>query len=478
MDKKYDLILVGTGFASTFFLMKYLEKTKGKKKVLVLERGSFVSHSERLKNKRGEMPNQTTSATFSEQTFWGNTKEKSWVFDPNFGGSSNCWTGCTPRFLPNDFKINSTYGVGEDWPISYDSLEPYYCEVEKIMGISGPEETPWPMSKNYPLPPHQLSTVDKLLNKKYGPLYISQPTARASVPTGNRSQCCSTGVCEVCPVNAKFTIENSLNEIYKSPSVELIFNAQVLELDIENDNVRKVNFELNKEIRTASSELVALGANALFNAHILLNSGDNNPNTGCGLSEQIGIYASIYFDGIDNVGGSSVISANGYMFYDGEHRKDYAACIIESFNTPFIRNEFGKWRQIGRYKFIFEDLPQSRNRVRLSEDRKKPVIEYSGYSDYTRRGLNNLKENIEKYFSFLPIEKVELDDTVQKTEFHICSTTRMSKGQNNGVVDRHLVHHKYRNLFVLGSSVFPTITPANPTLTLSALSLWAADKSF
>jgi choline dehydrogenase-like flavoprotein len=54
----------------------------------------------------------------------------------------------------------------------------------------------------------------------------------------------------------------------------------------------------------------------------------------------------------------------------------------------------------------------------------------------------------------------------------------MSKTVQEGVVDKNLVHHNYRNLFVLGSGSFTTYTPANPTLTLSALSLHAADKSF
>jgi choline dehydrogenase-like flavoprotein len=54
----------------------------------------------------------------------------------------------------------------------------------------------------------------------------------------------------------------------------------------------------------------------------------------------------------------------------------------------------------------------------------------------------------------------------------------MSKTAKEGVLDKHLIHHQYRNLFVLGSGSFTTFTPANPTLTLSALSLHAADKSF
>jgi choline dehydrogenase-like flavoprotein len=51
----------------------------------------------------------------------------------------------------------------------------------------------------------------------------------------------------------------------------------------------------------------------------------------------------------------------------------------------------------------------------------------------------------------------------------------MGKDTTDSVVDRHLIHHQYRNLLVLGASAFPTASPAYPTLTLSALSLWAAD---
>jgi choline dehydrogenase-like flavoprotein len=54
----------------------------------------------------------------------------------------------------------------------------------------------------------------------------------------------------------------------------------------------------------------------------------------------------------------------------------------------------------------------------------------------------------------------------------------MSLSADDGVVDKSLVHHKYRNVLVLGSGSFPTITPANPTLTLSALSLMAATKYY
>jgi choline dehydrogenase-like flavoprotein len=51
----------------------------------------------------------------------------------------------------------------------------------------------------------------------------------------------------------------------------------------------------------------------------------------------------------------------------------------------------------------------------------------------------------------------------------------MGNDPATSVVDRHLVHHKYRNLLVLGASAYPSASPAYPTLTVSALSLWAAD---
>jgi choline dehydrogenase-like flavoprotein len=65
-----------------------------------------------------------------------------------------------------------------------------------------------------------------------------------------------------------------------------------------------------------------------------------------------------------------------------------------------------------------------------------------------------------------------------ESEAHILGTTRMHSDPNLGVTDKHLIHHHYRNLFVLGSGSFTTFTPNNPTLTLSALSLYSADKSF
>lgn len=478
MSRSYDLVVVGTGFASTFFLKKYLEKASTNVRVLILERGRFYSHSDRLKDTTKGGDSLDPPWLKADRLIVNENRNKDWIFEPNFGGGSNCWTGCTPRFLPSDFQLQKLYGQGVDWPIGYDDLAAYYDEVESLMAISGPEKTPFPRSKVYPLPPHALSSVDLILAGKYESLYISQPSARASVATPSRNACCTSSVCQLCPVDAKFTIENGFPDIYNDPRIEVEYNAQVFALKTSGDRAQQVVFRKEDKDVEVAAEVMVLGCNAIFNAHILLNSGDDNPHTGTGLSEQVGKYAWIYFTDLDNLGGGSVISANGYMMYDGPHRRDRAACLIENHNLPFIRNEAGKWRKLAKFKFVYEDLPNAGNRVERSDDLLKPVVTYGGYSEYVQRSLDRLPEDIQNFFSVLPIEKVAIDDYVQRSEAHILGTTRMGTSIENSVIDTHMLHHKYRNVFVLGGGAFPTITASNPTLTLSALSLMAADKQF
>ncbi len=474
MPEHYDLVVVGSSFASSFFLKKALEFLGPSSKILVLERGKHFPHAERLEKKRNKQPLGNPSA----QSTYSTNSNKVWIFDPSFGGSSNCWTGCTPRFMPSDFRLKSNYGQGSDWPISYDDLLPFYEEAEDIMQIGGPGETPWPMRKPYSQPPQVLSSVDKLLQKEYGSNYISQPTARATSPIGIRAECCTSAVCNLCPVNSKFTIDNSMTPLYDDPRIELRLESQVISLDLTGNQADGVIYLSGGEEKKVTCDSVVLGANAIFNPHILLNSGDQSPLTGAGISEQVGRFVRVYYDGLENLGGSSIITANGFMMYDGAHRSERAGCLIESFNTPFIRNEPGKWRQMSIFKFIYEDLPNTGNRVEKSNDMIKPRVRYSGHSEYCQRGIDHLEEDFKRYFSFLPISGYEIDAHNQDTEFHICSTTRMGVTPDDSVVDEALIHHKFRNVIVLGSSVFPTISPANPTLTLSALSLMAAQNYF
>jgi choline dehydrogenase-like flavoprotein len=164
------------------------------------------------------------------------------------------------------------------------------------------------------------------------------------------------------------------------------------------------------------------------------------------------------------------------MLYDGPHRSRHSACLIEGWNRPFFRNEPGRWRQVQRLKFIFEDLPEERNRVSVSPDHPdKPAVRFEAHSDYALRGIATLDEAIPKLLATLPVERLEIERTLVKTDEHIQGTTVMGDDPADSVIDRNLVHHQVRNLLVMGSGAFPVGSPANPTLTLSALALRAAD---
>jgi hypothetical protein len=184
---------------------------------------------------------------------------------------------------------------------------------------------------------------------------------------------------------------------------------------------------------------------------------------------------NVDLNGVNNFQGSTSVTGLGYMLYDGEHRSERAACLMESFNIPYLRLERGKWRQWLILKFTFEDLPSEQNYVTINaDDPTLPETIYMGHSDYTQRGIDKLPELLPKLLASLPVENININHEVDNTVFHIQGTTRMGDDPEQSIVDKYLVHHQIRNLVVLGSSVFPTGAPAHPTLTLSALSLWAA----
>ena len=128
----YDFIIVGTGFASSFFLRGFLKRQKGNSRVLVLERGQILDHAWQIENRSNSDIDHTN--TFRK----AGLSTKSWNFTIGFGGGSNCWVGGVPRMLPNDFRLKSLYNVGYDWPVSYDDLADYYDEAEDVMSASGP----------------------------------------------------------------------------------------------------------------------------------------------------------------------------------------------------------------------------------------------------------------------------------------------------------------------------------------------------
>lgn len=472
VSKHYDTLIVGTGFASAFFLYEYLKWAPENERILVLERGSVNQGSPGKKYAE-------TKGIPSHTTFINLNPSKFWLQKIGFGGGT-CWLGNTPRMHPNDFHTQTLYGRGDDWPFGYDELESYYCDAEEIMGIAGLDSPIYPRSRPYPLPAHRFNAFDRELAKKYPGKYLPMPSARASTFDSGRSVCCTNGVCSTCPIAAKFQVDFHLSQIFKDPRVTLVTEANVKALEIANNRVTGAYYEKEGSMYEMSCNLAAVGAHGIMTPFIFLKSGLNDPALGRYLNEQIGVHVDILLDKIQNYDGSQLMTGFGVMKLDGDFRREHPGFYVGNWNLPWLRAERGRWRERGAIFLTFEELPQKRNYVAISKDDPDfPEVNYLDHSDYGKRGLALAESFVDELLTGLPVESYKVRHPKNLGgQIHIQGTTRMGADPQNSVVDDCQVHHNVRNLLALGSGVFPTCPAANPTLTLVALSLRAARKLF
>jgi choline dehydrogenase-like flavoprotein len=468
-EGSFDVVVIGSGFGSLFFIEGYLSK-RPKARILMLERGRKNSHAWQLQHaKNSDIPPQST--------FRRDESHKVWNFTIGLGGGTNCWYGQSPRFHPSDFQMRTRYGVSQDWPLSYDDLEPYYLAAERKMSVSGDDEMAaiLPRSAPFPLPPHVTTSADRVMRAAQPQFHFPIATARASVVTDQRARCCSSARCSLCPVDAKFTFENGFRNLSGFPSLEIRTGAEVTHLEAANGTVRSVRYRMDEREYTARGELVVLGANAIHSPAILLRSGIDHPLTGVGVNEQLGYHAEALLDGLDSLDGGTITTGLNYMLYDGDFRKTAGAALVYFENRwPHgLRQEYGRWRQLVPLTVAVEDLPQESNRVTLDSD-GMPRVVHAAPSEYARRGVEHSLAGLEKMLAPLPVERLEFVE-MRPTESHIQGSLRMGNDRATSVIDAKQIHHDVRNLVVVGSSVFPSCPSANPSLSVAALSLRSAD---
>lgn len=481
MKSQFDVVLAGTGFATSFFLHKFLARQTGKLRVLVLEAGPRLSHAEQTaQGDPGNIWSERRKRAYS--LFTNGNPEKDWTFYYGFGGGSNCWFACTPRHLPDDFTMRSTYGIGRDWPFTYNDLENYYGEAEVLMSVSGSDEPgPNPRSTPFPQPPHRYSVLGQLLKDAFPDQVFPQATARARVAVkGQRPGCCANNACHHCPIDAKFTILNGMKSVFADPRVELRFDARVERIEYAGNQATGVVYTSpasgSKDETRVSADLVVLGANAIFNPFIMMRSGIQHEELGRGLVEQVSLPVNVELEGVNNFAGSTIVAGQGYMMYSGEHRRKKAGALMQVNNRVQISTSRGRWISRGTLLFTFEDLRQSQNRVTISEqDPQKPVAAFKDYSSYAHQGMRELEAELGPILGKLPVTKHEIG-ALRTTESHIMGTTVMGTDPADSILDQDGVHHTIRNLVVLGSGNFPTAPPANPTLTICAHALRSADR--
>ncbi|MEM8869363.1 MAG: GMC family oxidoreductase [Pseudomonadota bacterium] len=452
--RTWDVIIAGSSFSAFFFLMGLPRDLS----VLIVEKGGFADHAQQLET---GIPGLES---FRQTNTSGHPKE--WVAHSTFGGNSNCWWACTPRFHPSDFRMKTLYGVAQDWPISYDTLAPYYDEVEATMEISGGgSDHILPRDTAFPFPPHLPSRTDQYLRKTSRD-WFAQPTARAN--GGSRALCCANGVCGLCPVDSKFTVINGIEAITR-PEVYRLMMSEVRATRVEGGRATGVVVKSAEGIAEIAAHTVALAANGIFNAAILLRSGIELPGIGVGLNEQVSVRMGIDADGMGPYGGTS-ITGHGYPLYDGPFRSEHSGVLIEVYNAhAAIRPEYGKWLERAHLKLIVEDLPQDANTMTLEDD--EPYLTWVGHHPYALKGLEWGRKRVSEMFE-APDRVFSSDLSV--SEAHIMGTHRMGSDLKRDVVDAYHRCHGVPNLFVLGSGAFPSGSMANPTLTLSAMALRSA----
>jgi choline dehydrogenase-like flavoprotein len=210
------------------------------------------------------------------------------------GGTTWHWLGTALRLLPNDFQTQTTYGVGVDWPITYDQLEMWYCQAEAEIGVAGDMSQQsylnLTFSQQYPMPGIAQSYADAQMAAAIGsgmtfdglPVTVTPtPQARNSRPYDGRRQCAGNTNCiPICPIQAKYDASVHLNKA-RQLGVTVWPQTVVdrLMVDPVSGRITGVSYKQYQvpdgpatATGTVSGTLVVMAAHAIETPKILLNS--------------------------------------------------------------------------------------------------------------------------------------------------------------------------------------------------------------
>lgn len=313
----WDVVIVGSGAGGG---MAAYELTKAGARVLLLEAG-------------GPWDNATDSAMFTQP--WetdrrgGSTPERpfgehdaciggwnvagepfttapgtrfNWWRARMVGGRTNHWGRISLRFGPRDFKGKSHDGLGDDWPISYADLKPYYDEVDDLVGIFGSNEG----LENHPdghfLPPPEPRCWERLVKRAADRREITCIPSRLSIltrPLNGRPACHYCGQCNRgCAVHANFSSTNVLiAPALRTGNLTLRTDAMVREVTTGRDGLADGVIYIDKatgEEHKVLARVVVLAASACESARILLNS--RSPRHPQGLGNSSGVVGKYLTD--------------------------------------------------------------------------------------------------------------------------------------------------------------------------------------
>lgn len=316
-SKQYDVCIVGSGAGGG---MAAYVLTQAGLKVLVLEAGPWYDPAKNVTQLKwpSESPRRGASTQFRpfgdfDAAYGGweiegepYTQVNSpgskfdWFRSRMLGGRTNHWGRISLRFGPKDFKGKSHDGLGEDWPISYDDIAPYYDRVDDLIGVFGTKEglPNDPDSKFLPPPKPRLHEL--VIKKAATESGVTVIPSRLSILTkkinDERGACffcaqCSRG----CTVYGDFSSSSCLiKPAVKTNNLEVINNAMVREVLTNSSGMATgVSYVSKDDMQEyeVSAKVVVLAASACESARLLLNSKSSfHPNGLANSSNVVGKY--------------------------------------------------------------------------------------------------------------------------------------------------------------------------------------------
>jgi choline dehydrogenase-like flavoprotein len=447
-----------------------------------------------------------------------------WIRGRQVGGKTFCWARVSYRYSDFEFQAAAHDGYGENWPITYKDLEPYYDRVERYIGVSGSAEgLPQFPDGNF-LPPMRLSCGEiharEILEKGFGWRIIPDRTANLTVPHNGRPAChycdqCQRGCYTASYFNSPST---TLPDAARTGRLTLVTDAIVSHLSV-NDGGRAsgvifVDRQTRAE-REARARVIVLAAGALESTRILLHSRSSRFPNGVGASSGVlGHYLMDHFTLEDEGGLLAALKSSqrepvgrpagyiipkyvnadprfpnkdflrGYYLAGDSHQELYG----HAFGLPGFGREFR--RQVSReipYHFgIYaqgECLPRYDNYVELDPAVKDawgiPVLRiHASYGENERAMARAMHTRLNEMLDALHVEDRQAPSeklSVFGKNIHECGTARMGNDPKKSVLNRFNQVHEAPNVFVTDGACFVTQGCYEPTLTIMAISARAAD---
>ena len=434
------------------------------------------------------------------------------------GGGTVLFAGHFPRMHPSDFRVKTLDGVADDWPIDYETLEPFFAVNDRMMGVAGlPGDPAYPPDKANLMPPLPLGRTGEALARGFNKLswhWWPSDVAIATEPYDGRAQCINLGAClSGCAQGAKGSADITYWPHALRAGVELRTDCRVREIMVDGDGMASgvIYYDAEGIEQRLNAHVVVLACNGVGTPRLLLNSrsgafphGLANSSGLVGKNLMFHPYAMIegvFDEPLDGHRGPHK-AIWSHEFYETDPSRDFLrGYIFEAtrgrapVSTALSGLDWGviPWghghhrafrelhQRIAGFVAVCEDLPEEHNTVTLdpeltdSNGIPAPRISYT-LSDNSTRMLEHAMARGREALEAAGAREVHSAYPIAYGGWHLLGTARMGTDPRKSVVNEWGRSHDVRNLFIVDGSIFVTSGGVNPTSTLQALALYIADQ--